>query len=64
MPTAAGLAEAIKDEFGVEATMIEGGGGVFDVHVNGTQVWSKHETGRFPEHAEIVEKITALCAKT
>jgi selT/selW/selH-like putative selenoprotein len=39
--------------------MIEGGGGVFDVHVDGTQVWNKHETGRFPEHAEVLDKIKA-----
>jgi len=40
--------------------MIEGSGGVFDVHVNGTQIWSKHEQGRFPEHREVLEKITAI----
>jgi len=43
--------------------MIEGSGGVFDVHVNGTQIWSKHETGRFPEHHEILDKIDALTRK-
>ena len=43
--------------------MIEGSGGVFDVHVNGTQVWNKHDIGRFPEHNEVLDKIKGLTAK-
>ncbi|MHC4697873.1 MAG: SelT/SelW/SelH family protein [Planctomycetota bacterium] len=62
MPTAASLAEAIKKEFDVETELIKGGGGVFDVHVNGTQVWSRDQTGRFPEHAEVLDKIAAIGA--
>jgi selT/selW/selH-like putative selenoprotein len=42
----------------VDSKLIEGAGGVFDVHVNGTQVWSKHDVGRFPEHHEVLEKIS------
>lgn len=30
-----------------------GAGGVFDVTVDGTLVYSKHKTGRFPDYAEI-----------
>ncbi len=63
MPTAAGLAEAIKKKFHVQPKLIEGSGGVFDVHVNGAQIWSKHDIGRFPEHQEILGKITGLTAK-
>jgi len=40
--------------------MIEGRGGVFNVTADGTQVWSKHDTGRFPEHNEVLDKIAAL----
>ena len=54
------MAGAIKSRFGVESKMIEGAGGVFDVHVNGTQIWDKHAVGRFPEHTEILDKINAL----
>ncbi len=43
--------------------MIEGSGGVFDVHVNGTQVWNKHDIGRFPEHNEVLDKIKGLTTK-
>ena len=42
--------------------MIEGSGGVFDVHVNGTQIWDKSEVGRFPEHEEILTKIRSMTA--
>jgi selT/selW/selH-like putative selenoprotein len=44
--------------------LIAGGGGVFDVHVNGSQVWSKFKTGRFPEHREIIEKVQSLVGKS
>jgi len=63
LPTAASLAEAIKKEFAVDAEMIEGSGGVFDVHVDGTQIWNKKDVGRFPEHAEIIDKMRALSGK-
>ncbi len=43
--------------------LIGGSGGVFDVHVNGTQVWSKHAVGRFPEHKEVLEKIKSVTGK-
>ncbi len=53
------MAEAIKGKFGVDAEMIEGSGGVFDVHVDGTQIWDKSEVGRFPEHDEILDRIAS-----
>lgn len=43
--------------------MIEGSGGVFDVLVDGTQLWDKHEIGRFPEHDEMLDKIDALSSR-
>lgn len=43
--------------------MIEGSGGVFDVHVDGTQIWSKHDICRFPEHNEVLDKIKGLTSK-
>ncbi len=51
------MADAIKKEFNVGAKLIEGAGGVFDVHVDGTAVWSKHRTGRFPQPREVLDKI-------
>jgi selT/selW/selH-like putative selenoprotein len=38
---------------------VEGSGGVFDVVVDGTLVFSKRRSGdRFPEHAEILAALT------
>ncbi|KAA0220930.1 MAG: SelT/SelW/SelH family protein [Phycisphaerae bacterium] len=51
------MADAIRREFEVEPKLIEGSGGVFDVHVDGKEVWSKHKRDRFPEHAEVLNEI-------
>jgi selenoprotein W-related protein len=37
----------------VSARLIKGSGGVFDVKVDGRLVYSKFETGRFPEPGEV-----------
>jgi len=44
----------LKKEFGVEAQLIPGDGGVFDVTVDGTLVYSKHRTGRHMRDAQEV----------
>jgi hypothetical protein len=41
-------------QHGIEAKDIPGGKGQFDVIRDGEVMYSKHETGRFPEHGEIV----------
>jgi selT/selW/selH-like putative selenoprotein len=38
----------------VDAALIQGSGGVFDVVVDGKKVYSKFETGRFPGQGEVV----------
>jgi predicted Rdx family selenoprotein len=42
---------------GISATALPGGKGQFDVIRDGDLVFSKHETGRFPDDGEI---LTAL----
>ena len=44
---------------GVEATAIAGGKGQLDVLRDGELVYSKHETGRFPDEAEIASLVGA-----
>ena len=39
--------------------MIEGSGGVFEVVADGELIFSKKETGRFPEHQEIFDSLSA-----
>ncbi len=36
-----------------------GGGGVFDVTVDGDQIYSKHETGEFPDERAILDQVQA-----
>lgn len=43
----------IKQKFEIEVELIEGSRGIFDVKKDGKLIYSKHETGRFPEHDEI-----------
>ena len=48
---------AIKNAFGVSAELQSGHGGVFDVTLDGTLIYSKHETYRFPTDEEVLTKI-------
>ena len=48
---------AIKNAFGVSAELQGGHGGVFDVTLDGTLIYSKHETYRFPTDEEVLTKI-------
>jgi predicted Rdx family selenoprotein len=43
---------------GIQAQDIPGGKGQFDVLRDGDLIFSKHETGRFPEHDEIFAALT------
>lgn len=51
------MAAEIKKAKGVDAELIAGGGGIFDVVVDGTRIYSKHETGRFPDTNEILGQL-------
>jgi len=37
--------------------LVEGGGGIFDVTVDGRLIYSKHATGQFPEEEEILKQL-------
>ncbi|MBW1781780.1 MAG: SelT/SelW/SelH family protein [Deltaproteobacteria bacterium] len=52
------MAAAISDEFKVDAELIKGKGGVFDVVVDDDLVFSKHDVGRFPTNEEVLEKLS------
>jgi len=51
------LQSAIKDKYGVVASLIEGHGGAFEVVLDGKRIFSKLKTFRFPEHDEIFASI-------
>jgi len=54
------LAAAIKKTFGINAEYIKSGGGAFEVFLDGTKIYSKMATGRFPENGEIISKISSI----
>lgn len=48
----------LEEEFDdVDAELVESGGGVFEVTVDGRRVFSKKETGRHADPDEVVEEI-------
>jgi selT/selW/selH-like putative selenoprotein len=53
------LAEKLQEAFGVETTLIKGGGGIFDVTLDGALVYSKHDAGEFPDEDALVAEIRA-----
>ena len=53
------MAAAIKAKHGIACQLIEGAGGVFDVTVDGKMIYSKFNTGRFPEDDEILAQVEA-----
>jgi predicted Rdx family selenoprotein len=44
---------------GIDASDIPGAKGQFDVIRDGVKLFSKHESGRFPEHDEILAALRA-----
>jgi selT/selW/selH-like putative selenoprotein len=53
------LQAAIKDKYGIGARLREGAGGIFEVSIDGSTVYSNQETYRFPENEEIFARIDA-----
>ena len=55
---ASGLEAAIKKATSIEDVFLQvGDNGIFDVSVDDTQIYSKHEMGRFPTNEEILDSI-------
>jgi selT/selW/selH-like putative selenoprotein len=53
------LAAEVKQAKGIDATLIKGSGGQFEVVLDGQLIFSKKQLGRFPETEEILSKIPA-----
>ena len=51
------MAAQIKETVGYESELIAGDNGIFDVEVDGKRIFSKDESGRFPEDEEILAKL-------
>ena len=59
LPQASSLAASIRNAFGIDAELIEGDNGVFDVVADGDLIFSKHAEERFLEHDEIIAALRA-----
>jgi selenoprotein W-related protein len=51
------LADELRNAVSVEAKLVAGSGGAFEVTVDGELIFSKLQLGRFPNPGEIVEKV-------
>jgi len=54
------LAAQLKDKLGLDARLIAGSGGEFEVVVNGELVYSKRAKGEFPDEQPLLETIRKL----
>jgi selT/selW/selH-like putative selenoprotein len=59
LPRAESLAAEIKTKYGVDAELIQGVKGIFDVYVDDKLIFSRHKEGRFPEPQDIFDKVGA-----
>jgi len=55
------LAESVLHDYYVQlpggVELIPGTGGIFEVELNGQNIYSKEKTGRFPEENEVESKL-------
>ena len=54
---AVSLAEKLKTSLKLETDLIKGSKGIFDVELDGKLVYSKNETGEFPDEESLIQKI-------
>ena len=54
------LSALLKESFDCEVMLIEGSGGVFDVERGGELIYSKFQTGSFPDEEALVGKLEEI----
>ena len=57
---AVSLAANVKQYFGLEMQLIKSSGGVFEIKLDGQLIYSKKQTGEFPEEMDVVNQISEL----
>jgi len=57
---AAGLAAELRESLKIDATLVRGTGGIFQVHVDGALVFDKKAKGRYPILGEVTGLIRDL----
>ena len=59
---ATSLAAEIENKFGVKPELVEGHGGIYEVDVNGTTVYTNKEMcGQIPENEQVLQEIGRYC---
>jgi selT/selW/selH-like putative selenoprotein len=54
------LAAEIKKARGIDATLIKGSGGQLEITLDGQLIFSKKQTGRWPDLSDVLEKIPTV----
>ena len=54
---AASLAAKMESELEASVELIAGGNGIFDVDIGGTLVYSKYQTGQFPDEDALINSL-------
>jgi len=49
----------LKKHSGLEVELIKSSGGVFEVVIDGDLIYSKKQTGEFPDEMKIVKQVTS-----
>ncbi|HCC55057.1 MAG TPA: selenoprotein [Desulfobulbaceae bacterium] len=57
MPRASRLEAELRRQFVAEVELVPGAGGIYEIKVDGGQIFSKHIAGRFAEPEEIISLI-------
>lgn len=47
------MADSLRQSFGLEAQLVKGASGAFDVELDGDLIFSKYQRGRFPAPDEV-----------
>ncbi len=58
-PRASSLGEELENKFGAEVKLLSSDGGVFEIVVDGSLLFSKKSLNRFPEEGERVHLLEA-----
>lgn len=51
------MAASIEKRFGVKSELVRLNNGIFRVFAGEEKLFDKHETGRFPDEAEVLEQL-------
>lgn len=59
---AAGLAAELRESLGIEAALVKGSGGIYQVHLDGKLLFDKKTMGRYPILGEVSSQIKEMVA--